>query len=293
MYLKSIKVCTFAYSIALIFSFILLEYISLSHIWLEIISAHLTATFVIFSFSLVYKNSSLYDPFWSVMPFFIFLYLVFNVQVENSSISRLILIGIPITYYAIRLTWNWSKGWEGLNDEDFRYLNLYATFGNFKWFINLFGIHLFPTLIVNVCLFPLYYAISINSEPLNFIDFFFFIFTIFAVILEHVSDEQMHKFRSNKQNISQTMNQGLWKHSRHPNYLGEILFWFGIFGFSLSQSYDNWWLIVFPISMLLMFVLSSIPMMDNRSLERREDYFEYMEKTSSLLPIKLLKKIFN
>ena len=247
MYLKSITVCTFAYSIALIFSFILLEYISLSHIWLEIISAHLTATFVIFSFSLVYKNSSLYDPFWSVMPFFIFLYLVFNVQVENSSISRLILIGIPITYYAIRLTWNWSKGWEGLNDEDFRYLNLYATFGNFKWFINLFGIHLFPTLIVNVCLFPLYYAISINSEPLNFIDFFFFIFTIFAVILEHVSDEQMHKFRSNKQNISKTMNQGLWKHSRHPNYLGEILFWFGIFGFLLSQSYDNWWLIVFPI----------------------------------------------
>ena len=293
MYLKSIKVCTFAYSIALIFSFILLEYIYLSHIWLEIISAHLTATFVIFSFSLLYKNSSLYDPFWSVMPFFIFLYLVFHVQVENSSVSRLILIGIPITYYAIRLTWNWSKGWEGLNDEDFRYLNLYATFGNFKWFINLFGIHLFPTLIVNVCLFPLYYAISINSEPLNFIDFFFFIFTIFAVILEHVSDEQMHKFRSNKQNISKTMNQGLWKHSRHPNYLGEILFWFGIFGFSLSQSYDNWWLIVFPISMLLMFVLSSIPMMDNRSLERREDYFEYMKKTSSLLPIKLLKKIFN
>ena len=293
MYLKSITVCTFAYSIALIFSFILLEYIYLSHIWLEIISAHLTATFVIFSFSLLYKNSSLYDPFWSVMPFFIFLYLLFHVQVVNSSVSRLILIGIPITYYAIRLTWNWSKGWEGLNDEDFRYLNLYATFGNFKWFINLFGIHLFPTLIVNVCLFPLYYAISINSEPLNFIDFFFFIFTIFAVILEHVSDEQMHKFRSNKQNISKTMNQGLWKHSRHPNYLGEILFWFGIFGFSLSQSYDNWWLIVFPISMLLMFVLSSIPMMDNRSLERREDYFEYMKKTSSLLPIKLLKKIFN
>jgi len=253
--------------------------------------AHLTATFVIFSFSLIFKNSSLYDPFWSVMPFFIFLFLVFNVQVEveESPTSRLILIGIPITYYAIRLTWNWAKGWEGLNDEDFRYVNLYATFGHFKWFINLFGIHLFPTFIVNVCLFPLYYAISINSEPLNFIDWFFCIFTILAVILEHVSDEQMHKFRANKQNISKTMNKGLWKYSRHPNYLGEILFWFGIFGFSLSQSFDNWWLIIFPISMLLMFILSSIPMMDNRSLEKRKDYFEYMKKTPSLLPFKLLK----
>ena len=102
--------------------------------------------------------------------------------------------------------------------------------------------------------------------------------------------EQMHKFRANQENMSKTMKAGLWKYSRHPNYLGEILFWFGIFGFSLSQSFENWWLIIFPLSMLLLFVLSSIPMMDNRSLGRREDYFEYMQKTPSLLPIKLLKK---
>ena len=83
---------------------------------------------------------------------------------------------------------------------------------------------------------------------------------------------------------------GLWKYSRHPNYLGEIIFWFGIFGFSLSQSLDNWWLIVFPLSMLAMFVFASIPMMDNRSIEKREDYLEYMKETPSLLPFKLLRK---
>ena len=290
MYLKSILICVLAYIIALILSFILLEYISFGHIWLDIVAAHLTATFVIFFFSSIYKNSSFYDPFWSVMPFFIFLYLIFNVEIEEYSISRFLLIGIPITYYAIRLTWNWAKGWEGLTDEDFRYLNLYATFGNFKWFINLFGIHLFPTFMVNICLFPLYYAISINSEPLNFIDLFFFFFTLLAVLFEHISDEQMHKFKAQQDNVSKTMKSGLWKYSRHPNYLGEILFWFGIFGFSLSQSLDNWWLIVFPLSMLAMFVFASIPMMDNRSLEKREDYFEYMKETPSLLPFKLLRK---
>ena len=290
MYLKSISICVLAYVIALFFSIVSLEHFSLNHIWLDVVVAHLIATLVIFFFSLVFKNSSLYDPFWSVMPFFIYLYLVFNVEVEDSSISRFILIGIPITYYATRLTWNWAKGWEGLNDEDFRYLNLYATFGNFKWFINLFGIHLFPTLIVNACLFPLYYAISINSEPLNFIDWFFSLFTILAVIIEHISDEQMHKFKARQDNVSKTMKSGLWKYSRHPNYLGEILFWFGLFGFSLSQSFNNWWLIVFPFSMLSMFVFSSIPMMDNRSLEKREDYLEYMKETPSLLPLKLLRK---
>ena len=290
MYLKSISICVLAYVIALFFSIVSLEHFSLNHIWLDVVVAHLIATLVIFFFSLVFKNSSLYDPFWSVMPFFIYLYLVFNVEVEDFSISRFILIGIPITYYATRLTWNWAKGWEGLNDEDFRYLNLYATFGNFKWFINLFGIHLFPTLIVNACLFPLYYAISINSEPLNFIDWFFSLFTILAVIIEHISDEQMHKFKARQDNVSKTMKSGLWKYSRHPNYLGEILFWFGLFGFSLSQSFNNWWLIVFPFSMLSMFVFSSIPMMDNRSLEKREDYLEYMKETPSLLPLKLLRK---
>jgi steroid 5-alpha reductase family enzyme len=290
MFTRSIKICIFAYATAIILSFSFLNFLTFKHIWLDVITFHFNATLIIFLFSLVYKNSSLYDPFWSVMPFFIFLYLIFNTQVEESSISRFLLIGIPITYYAIRLTWNWSKGWKGLTDEDFRYLNLYAAFGNFKWFINLFGIHLFPTFMVNMCLFPLYYAISINSEPLNLIDWFFCFFTFLAVLLEHISDEQMHKFKAQQDNVSKTMKKGLWKYSRHPNYLGEILFWFGIFGFSLSQSLDNWWLIVFPFSMLLMFVFSSIPMMDNRSLSRREDYLEYMKKTPSLLPFKLLKK---
>ena len=290
MYFRSISICILSYSIALMFSYFLLQFSSSNHIWLDIVTAHLASTLIIFSFSLIFKNSSLYDPFWSVMPFFIFLYLVFNVEIDEPTFGRFILIGIPITYYAVRLTWNWAKSWEGLYDEDFRYLNLYATFGNFKWFINLFGIHLFPTFMVNICLFPLYYAISINTEPLNFIDWFFCFFTFFAVLLEHISDEQMHKFKAQQDNVSKTMKNGLWKYSRHPNYLGEILFWFGIFGFSLSQSLENWWLIVFPFSMLSMFVFASIPMMDNRSLDRREDYLEYMEKTPSLLPFKLLRK---
>ena len=89
MYFKSITICLLAYFVALIFSFGLIEYISFSHIWLDVVAFHLTATFVIFFFSLIYKNSSFYDPFWSVMPFFIFLYLIFNIEIAEYSISRL------------------------------------------------------------------------------------------------------------------------------------------------------------------------------------------------------------
>ncbi len=284
MYLKSITVCGIAYILCIFFGYLSLIFINLGHLWIDMLIAHLVATLVIFFFSVTFKNSSLYDPFWSVIPLPIFLYLISFPEVEDVSYERFILIGIPVFYYVIRLTWNWSKGWEGLIEEDFRYTNLYDQFGRFKWFINFFGIHVFPTLIVNVCLFPLYFAISINDEPLNFIDWFFSIFTVLAVLLEHVSDEQMHKFKSNPENVSKTMNLGLWKYSRHPNYLGEILFWFGIFGFSLSQSLNNLWLIIFPLSMLAMFIFASIPMMDNRSLEKRPDYEDYMKVTPALIP---------
>ena len=284
MYAKSLIVCFFAYFFSIIAGFLSLIIFSLGHLWLDILLAHIVATVVIFIFSVIYKNSSLYDPFWSVIPFPIFIYLIMYPEVDDVSNLRFILIGIPITYYVIRLTWNWLKTWPGLEKEDFRYINLYNTFGKFKWFINFFGIHLFPTIIVNICLFPLYYAISINDQPVGLIDWFFCIFTTLSVLLEHVSDEQMHKFKSDPNNASLTMNRGLWKYSRHPNYLGEILFWFGLFGFSLSQSLDNFWLIIFPLSMFAMFIFASIPMMDNRSLERRPDYEDYMKKTPALIP---------
>ncbi len=284
MYLKSLSICFIAYFFAILLGYFSLVTFNLGHLWLDILLAHIVSTVVIFIFSSVYKCSSLYDPFWSVIPLPIFIFLILSTQTDETSLLRFMLIGVPITYYVIRLTWNWLKTWPGLEKEDFRYLNLYETFRNFKWFINFFGIHLFPTLIVNLCLFPLYYAITINDQPVSFIDWFFCIFTILAVVLEHVSDEQMHTFKKDKSNISVTMNKGLWKYSRHPNYLGEILFWFGLFGFSLSQSLGNFWLIICPLSMLVMFIFASIPMMDNRSLEKRPDYEEYMKNTPALIP---------
>ena len=289
MYIKSLIVFFFAYLFSLLIGYLSLIYFKFGHLWLDVILAHIIATLIIFIFSVFYRNSSLYDPFWSVIPFPVFIYLILYPEVEDSSFLRFFLIGLPITYYVIRLTWNWLKTWPGLVHEDFRYINLYETFGKFKWFINLFGIHLFPTIMVNICLFPLYYAISINDQPVGFIDWFFCIFTLLAVLLEHVSDEQMHSFRSNPKNRTLTMNKGLWKYSRHPNYLGEILFWFGLFGFSLSQSLENIWLIVCPLSMLIMFIFASIPMMDNRSLQRRPEYEEYMKKTPALIPFFLNK----
>ena len=270
--------CLLIYIFSFYFSYILLPD-SINFIWLEITIWHVYATIFIYIGSVLLKNSSLYDPFWSIAPIPIVVYLA--IQSENSILLKLLVI-FPIMLWALRLTRNWIISWRGFEHEDFRYVDLKNT-GKFKAeFINFFGIHLFPTFIVNICLYPLIY-IFVNNVDVNLSLYFASAFTFFAVVLETIADEQMRIFRENSENKGKTMKYGLWKYSRHPNYLGEIGFWFGIYFMGISSGLAPFYLIICPLAMLALFVFASCPMMDNRSLKNRKDYQEYMQKTSQLM----------
>ncbi len=245
--------------------------------WLHILVWHVSATLIIFLFSNVHKNSSIYDPFWHVAPIPIVFYIA-----KQSSLPTLelnLVLG-AFLFWALRLTYNWYLNWNNLDHEDFRYIDLKNN-NKFMAFINdLFGIHLVPTIIVNVSLYPIYVALS--SESLNELIYLGFILIIIAVVIQYISDDQMRKFRKDESNLGKTMKYGLWKYSRHPNYLGEVCFWFGIYIFALASGTSSVWLLACPIVMLGLFIFISCPMMDNRSLMRRPDYKEYMDKTPQL-----------
>ena len=104
-----------------------------------------------------------------------------------------------------------------------------------------------------------------------------------AIILEMISDNQLWKFKKDNSNSGKFIASGLWQYSRHPNYLGEILFWWGIFLMTLSIDNSYWFLFIFPLSMSLIFSLKTCSMMDTRNLKKREGYKEYMDKTNQLL----------
>jgi steroid 5-alpha reductase family enzyme len=97
----------------------------------------------------------------------------------------------------------------------------------------------------------------------------------------------MKKFRTIPENKGKLMRNGLWKKSRHPNYLGEILTWWGLFFFSLSAGYEMWWTVAGPLTVTLMFIFISIPMLEKRELERRPEYEQYKKEVGMLLPFKL------
>jgi len=172
--------------------------------------------------------------------------------------------------------------WDGLHEEDFRYIDLKK--GNLlkKEIVNFFGIHYIPTLQVNVSLLPIFFVFTKTVTNYNWILVGATI-SICAVILQIISDKQMRDFKKNIVNKDKIMKQGLWKYSRHPNYLGEVMFWVGLYVMALSVNDIPTWLILSPLSMVILFVFISCPMMDERSLKKRPGYKEYMRKTSQLL----------
>ena len=245
--------------------------------WLLILAWHIFATLIIFMFSNIHKNSSIYDPFWHVAPIPIVFY---TADQSTLPVMELYLVLSAFLFWSLRLTYNWYLNWTNLDHEDFRYIDL-KNKNRFLAFINdLFGIHLIPTLIVNASLYPIY--IALTSDSLSNLVYVGFILIIAAVTVQYISDDQMRKFRKDDNNFGKTMKYGLWKYSRHPNYFGEVSFWFGIYLFALASGTTSILLLACPMLMLALFVFISCPMMDNRSLKKRSDYREYMKKTPQL-----------
>ena len=279
---NSLFIVLITYILTIVFTICITSTIDFNNDWMMILFAHSVATIGIYISSLIFNNSSMYDPFWSVAPIPIIIYLAYfsNNLVLNDLYTSLIVF--VVLFWAVRLTHNWTMVWGGLKEEDFRYVDLKQ--GNLlkKEIVNFFGIHYIPTLQVNVSLLPLYFVFNESVINYNWILIGASI-SICAVILQIIADKQMRDFKKNILNKNKIMNFGLWKYSRHPNYLGEVMFWIGLYVMALSVNDIPTWLILSPLSMVILFVFISCPMMDERSLKKRPGYKEYMRKTSQLL----------
>ena len=277
-----------AYVIAVILGFISLKFSSNLSSMMQILIADIVATFVIYSFSVYYKNSSFYDPYWSVIPPLIaFFWFAKNNYMIN--IPSLILM-VAVLFWSLRLTYNWMKTWDGLHHEDWRYIDMRNNLGNsFEIIGNLGGIHFFPTFIVFFCCMPMAQNFS---QSYNWTIFLGFGLCIIGVLLEIISDKQLHSFRKIYPSGTGIIETGLWNYSRHPNYYGEIMFWWGIFVFGYSFTGLNY-LLLAPIAMTAMFWYASIPWIEIKILRTRPQYKDYQKRVHILFPeITIFKRLF-
>lgn len=244
--------------------------------------ADLAATVAVFAFSVVADNTSVYDPYWSVAPLAIAPYLALRSGAEGAPSARRILVCALVIAWGLRLTYHWARGFRGLAHEDWRYLDFRRKTGRLYWPVSLAGLHLFPTMQVYLGCLPLFVALP-SARPLGPLDAVAAAVTAGALILEAVADEQLRRFRA-RGGAGEIMAEGLWAYSRHPNYLGEIGFWWGLLLFGLAAAPDAWWTAIGAAAITAMFALFSIPVLDQRSCARRPAYAEHMKRVPALLP---------
>ncbi len=272
MYLSSIAIGVVGYNLA--------GRIIDNPIW-QMLIADAVGTLAIWMYGLLFKNSSAYDPYWSVMPPLILIGWIIVLDIRIGLAGWLLVIAILA--WSIRLTYNWAVNWKDFSHQDWRYTMIREKNPKIWFLANLFGINMMPTLIVFIQMIGAYRFLLLVPE-FNFLIGLGFFMCIGAALIQHIADRQMMHFRLMNGASGKCINQGLWKYSRHPNYFGEVMMWWGVWFFYLGASGRIDLQVIAPIMMSCLFLFISIPMMEKKLIASRPTYLEYKKNVSMLVP---------
>jgi steroid 5-alpha reductase family enzyme len=277
--------CALAYGVAFIAAWWSLGLVpDWNPIWATFF-ADIVGTVVIFLFGMIFRNSSLYDPYWSVVPIVIALFWLSTPLMTDVNMTRGILATLLVALWGLRLTYNCFRRWPNLAHEDFRYQDFRQNTGRLYFLVDLFGIELMPTVMVFAACLPLYPVTAVSGAPLGLLDLAAVIVTLGAIIIETVADQNLQKYFNSNPPAGSVCTVGLWRYSRHPNYFGEVGFWWGIYLFALAAGPEWWWTGIGALSINLLFVFISIPMMEKRKRLKRPNYDEQVAGISTLVPL--------
>lgn len=246
-------------------------------------AADLAMTALVFGFSIWRSNTSAYDAYWSVIPSYLTVWLF--CVCEGSSWSGWAWATFAmVNLWSWRLTHNWARGWPGWEHEDWRYVD-FRTSQHPALFqlTNLFGLHLFPTVIVFAACLALF-DVATAAGFTAWLMLAGLGVGLIGVALELVADNQLAAFRKRPDpKPGDILDTGLWGVIRYPNYLGEMLFWWGVALCGLGAG-GAWWVGLGAAAMVGLFAGASIPMKDKRMSARRPAFADYKARVPALLP---------
>ncbi|MFT4681617.1 MAG: steroid 5-alpha reductase family enzyme [Granulosicoccus sp.] len=248
---------------------------------LRFLVSDLAMTVVCFAFSIIKKNSSVYDAYWSLIPFYFVLGWIY---LNDGQLALWTWLTFAIvSLWSWRLTLNWVRSWTDFTHEDWRYINLARQTGKWYPLVNFSGIHLFPTLMVFAGMWPLFYVVNGSLVNIGLLLLGAAI-SLTGIGLQFFADNELARFRRRTNpNKGEILQSGLWGVCRYPNYLGEIMFWLGLAFLGVSHGAP---LIIFAgaIAMMLMFKFASIPMKERRMAASRDGWENYCERVPLLFP---------
>jgi len=228
--------------------------------------------------SLRKRDVSIVDSIWSLM--ILAGAVLYAVGADRLTRRNWIILGL-VALWAVRLsgylTWrNWGE------PEDRRYREIRDKHEpGFAW--KSFGIiFLFQAVLAWLVSFPLWPALSVPAS-IGVMSWVAFGLIGVGLAFETIGDWQLARFKTDPSNRGQVMQTGLWRYTRHPNYFGECVLWWGFY--LLAMSAGAWWTIPAPLLLTwLLLQFSGVALLESKIVERRPDYREYIARTNAFLP---------
>lgn len=270
-----------AYAVAAVVFVLVATAVGRTDSWWAVSAGYLASVVVLYVAGQAVRNAGIFGPWWSVMPCVAAVWVATGA--DGIDQTRRWLVPACVLLWGIRSTVHWALCWPGLVHRSWRHADLYRSGRAPRWLVDLVIVHLVPTIIVALACLPMVAALSNTGNELGPLDVVAAVVIVLAVLLELVADEQLRRFNRRK-SPDELMDRGLWARSRHPNYLGEIGFWWGLWVFALASSWDSVWTVIGPIEITVMFIVASIPLSERRSAATRFGWFDYVERTPVLLP---------
>lgn len=248
-------------------------------LFLRLLLSALSAMAVIYLFSLIFGTTSMIDPFWSMQTPGLMLVLMIYYNAFNLGT---VLYFSVFCYWAMRLTYNFCYNYTGLSYEDWRYKKIREKTKKFYPIVS-FLICLLITILVFDASLPMYTYVK---ELQDFGSWQLIGLTIMALgtFIETEADQEMNRFRHLRSLKNQVYDKRLWKHSRHPNYFGEIILWSGVAIVYISSKKPIWYMFLAFIPVIVLFLLT-IYWEEKFFVKYKPDYKTYQKNTYMLLPI--------
>ena len=242
--------------------------------------AVLTTMLVGWIISLVYRNVTIVDSLWG-LGFVLIAWLSFGLA--DGFVGRRLLITLLVTVWGLRLMIhlslrNWGHG------EDPRYAAWRKESGERFWLVSLFKVFILQSVFLWIIALALQWG-QISQQPatLTWLDYAGLALWIIGFFFEAVGDWQLARFKADPNQKGKVMNSGLWAYTRHPNYFGESLVWWGIFLITLAAS--GWWTVISPLVITTVLLkMTGVSLMEKAIVHTRPGYREYIQTTSAFIP---------
>lgn len=234
--------------------------------------------FVLWLVSLPIRNASIVDVFWGCG----FVIVAWSSYLTaGSAASRSLLLAVLTTLWGLRLSgylaWrNWGTG------EDYRYAEMREKLGERFLLLSLFVVFWLQGLIMWIVSLPIQ-AAPFGERPLGWLDAVGGGVFGVGLLFESVGDWQLARFKANPENRGQVMDRGLWRYTRHPNYFGDFLVWWGLYLIAVAGG--AWWTIVGPLVMsFLLMRVSGVTLLERSLKRKRPGYEAYAARTNAFFP---------